>query len=211
MEQLIERIGRATLGLKVGVVAAILVVLTALNYFVVSIPYGPSISEVEKKITAAEAQQRKLDAEYIEKTAIANDLNRFRRERELLEQKLNEALAELPREKNIDELLQQFQDRAQKAGLQIESIEPKGEVAAGFYAKLPIAMKVNGNFHEVATFFDSVGRLRRIVNVSEIVLDQPKDVSGKVLVNAAFTATTFMFVEAKAAAAQPPAAQGAAR
>jgi type IV pilus assembly protein PilO len=197
MDQLVERIARASLGLKVGVVAAILVVLTAVNYFVASIPWGPSISEVERKIAAAEVQQRKLDAEYIEKTAIANDLNRFRRERELLEQKLAEALAELPQEKNIDELLQQFQDRAQKAGLQIESIEPKGEVAAGFYARLPIAMKVNGNFHEVATFFDSVGRLRRIVNVSEIVLDQPKDVSGKVLVNASFTATAFMFVQAK--------------
>lgn len=203
MDQLVERIARASLGLKVGVVAAVLVVLTALNYFVVSIPWGASISEVERKIAAAEVQQRKLDAEYIEKTAIANDLNRFRRERELLEQKLAEALAELPQEKNIDELLQQFQDRAQKAGLQIESIEPKGEVAAGFYARLPIAMKVNGNFHEVATFFDSVGRLRRIVNVSEIVLDAPKDVGGKVLVNANFTATAFMFVQTK-----PPAVPG---
>lgn len=201
MEQLVERIARASLGLKVGVVAGVLVVLTAVNYFVASIPWGPSISEVERKIAAAEVQQRKLDAEYIEKTAIANDLNRFRRERELLEQKLAEALAELPQEKNIDELLQQFQDRAQKAGLQIESIEPKGEVAAGFYARLPIAMKVNGNFHEVATFFDSVGRLRRIVNVSEIVLDSPKDVGGKVLVNANFTATAFMFVQTKPAAA----------
>ncbi len=210
MEQLVERIARASVGLKVGVVVAILAALTALNYFVFSLPFGPSISEVERKIAAAEVQQRKLDAEYIEKTAIANDLNRFRRERELLEQKLNEALAELPQEKNIDELLQQFQDRAQKAGLQIESIEPKGEVAAGFYAKLPISMKVNGNFHEVATFFDSVGRLRRIVNVSEIVLDQPKDVSGKVLVNASFTATTFMFLERKPAAAKQP-ARGAAR
>src|SRR5574338_648615 len=208
MEQLIERIARAPVGLKAGVVAGILVVLSALNYFAFSLPFGPPISEIERKIVATEVQQKRLDAEFIEKTAIANDLNRFRREREVLEQKLAEALAELPQEKNIDELLQQFQDRAQKAGLEIETIEPKGVVPAGFYAKLPIAMKVNGNFHEVATFFDSVGRLRRIVNVGDIVLQSPKDVHGKVLVNASFTATTFMFVEKKAEAPKKP---GAAR
>jgi hypothetical protein len=44
MEQLIERIAKAPLGLKMGVVAGALVLVTALSYFVFSIPYGPSIS-----------------------------------------------------------------------------------------------------------------------------------------------------------------------
>ncbi len=70
-------------------------------------------------------EQAQLDKEYIEKTAIANNLNQFRREKELLEQQLTEALAELPEEKKIEELLQLFQDRALKAGLKIRSIEPK--------------------------------------------------------------------------------------
>jgi type IV pilus assembly protein PilO len=56
-------------------------------------------------------------------------------------------------------------------------------------------MTVTGNFHEIATFFDSLGRLRRIVNVSDIVLDSAKDVSGKVVVNGKFLLTTFMFVK----------------
>jgi type IV pilus assembly protein PilO len=66
-------------------------------------------------------------------------------------------------------------------------------------------MTVTGNFHEIATFFDSLGRLRRIVNISDILMDQPKDVGGKVVVNAKFLATTFMFVEQKKTA---PAAGG---
>ncbi|HTN53479.1 MAG TPA: type 4a pilus biogenesis protein PilO [Anaeromyxobacter sp.] len=200
MEKLIERIAKAPVGLKLGVVAAALVVLTAVNYFVIAIPtFGPSVSEVEARIARAELDQKRLDGEFIEKTAIANDLNRFRRERELLEQRLNEALAELPEQKNLDELLQFFQDRATKAGLEISSIEPKDQQNAGFYARIPIQMSVDGNFHEIATFFDSLGRLRRIVNVSEIALSAPKDVNGKVIVNARFLATTFMFVDTKAA------------
>ena len=35
-------------------------------------------------------------------------------------------------------------------------------------------MTVTGNYHEIATFFDSLGRLRRIVNVSEIAARHPE-------------------------------------
>lgn len=199
MEQLIERIAKAPTNAKLGVVGVALVLVTALNYFVMSLPFGPSISDMNDRIDKAAVQQAKLDRDFIEKTAIANDLNRFRHERELLEQKLSEALAELPEEKNIDELLQQFQDRAQKSGLEIVTIEPKGQQTAGFYAKLPIQMKVSGNYHEIATFFDALGRMRRIVNVSEIALDTPRTQGGKVIVAGRFLATTFMFVDPKAA------------
>ena len=194
MEQLIDRIAKAPLGLKIGLVAGTLVLVTALSYFVFSLPYGPSISEVEVRIKKAETEQARLERDFTEKQAIANDLNRFRKEKELLEQRLAEALSELPEEKNIDELLGLFQDRAQKAGLEIATITPEPEKAEGFYARIPISMTVNGNFHEVATFFDSLGRLRRIVNVSDISMTTPKDVGGKLVVDAKFLVTTFMFV-----------------
>src|SRR5574341_17691 len=208
MEQLIERIAKAPLGAKIGVVAAGVVIVTALNYLVVAVPaFGAPVSTIETKIARADVEQRRLDNDLIEKTAIANNLNQFRREKELLEQRLTEALAELPKDKKIDELLQLFQERARKAGLEIATIEPQATVAEGFYARIPIAMTVAGNFHEIATFFDSLGRLRRIVNVSGIVMDAPKDVGGKVVVNAKFLVTTFMFVDQKKPA--PPAPGGA--
>src|SRR5512138_129474 len=197
MDKLLDRIVKAPLGAKVGALAAIVVALVALNYFVVSVTLGPSISELEDKIRGAQVQQAALDKEYIEKTAIANNLNQFRREKELLEQQLRDALAELPEEKNIEDLLQLFQDRALKAGLKIESIEPKAPATERFYARIPIPMAVRGNYHEIATFFDALGRMRRIVNVSEVQLDNPKDVNGKVILNGRFLVTAFMFVEAK--------------
>ncbi len=211
MEKLIERIAKAPLGAKLGVVAVALVLVTALNYFVMAIPYGDSISDVETKLKKVVTEQEKLDRDFIEKTSIANDLNRFRKEKELLEQRLEEALAELPEEKRIDELLQLFQDRAQKAGLEINTIEPQAVASEGFYARIPIPMTVTGSFHEIATFFDALGRLRRIVNVSDINLDSPKDVKGKVVVSAKFLVTTFMFVDPKAAQAGKAVKKGGAK
>jgi type IV pilus assembly protein PilO len=207
MEQLIERIVKAPLGAKVGVVAGIIAAITILNYFVLGMHFGLSISEIEDRIRRTKQQQATLDKEYIEKTSIANNLNQFRREKELLEQQLNEALAELPEDKKIEDLLQLFQDRAIKAGLKIGSIEPKPPATERFYAKIPIPMTVTGNYHEIATFFDSLGRMRRIVNVSEVNLDSPKDVNGKIILNGKFLVTAFMFVDpARPAGAARPGA-----
>ena len=207
MDRILDSIAKAPMAAKAGVIAAIVVLLTALNYFVVAIPtFGSSISEVEQKIVRTEAEQRRLDNDLIEKTAIANNLNQFRREKELLEQRLQEALAELPEEKKIDELLQLFQERARKAGLEISTIEPMPEVNEKFFARVPINMAVTGNFHELVTFFDSLARLRRIVNVNNILLDSPKDTRGKVILNGKFLVTTFMFVQPKV---EPPKAGAA--
>ena len=201
MDQLIERVAKAPVGAKVAAVTCAVILLTVLNYFVVSMRLGPSISEVNERIVRAEKDLAKLDKEFTEKTAIANNLNQFRREKELLEQQLREALAELPEEKKVDELLLLFQDRAQKSGLEIATIEPKTPVSEKFYARLPIPMSVSGNFHEIATFFDSLGRMRRIVNITDIVLDAPKDVNGKMVLNAKFLATAFMFIDPSTAPA----------
>jgi type IV pilus assembly protein PilO len=214
VEKLIESVMKASLGAKIGVVGGIVVALTVLNYLVVGASFGPSISDLEKKIHRAQLEQARLDKEYIEKTAIANNLNQFRREKELLEQQLREALAELPEEKNIEDLLQVFQDRALKAGLKIDSIEPKPPTTERFYARIPIPMVVKGNYHEIATFFDSLGRMRRIVNVSDIALSDPKDVGGKITLTGKFLVTAFMFVDPTkpgAGAAGPGARPGSPR
>jgi len=208
VEKFIESLVKAPLGAKIGVVALIVVAITVLNYFVIGAALGPSISDLETKIRRTQTEQARLDKEYIEKTAIANNLNQFRREKELLEQQLREALAELPEEKNIEDLLQVFQDRALKAGLKIDSIEPKPPTTERFYARIPIPMTVKGNYHEIATFFDSLGRMRRIVNVSDVALSEPKDVGGKVILSGKFLVTAFMFVDpTKAGAAGPGAAK----
>ena len=194
MNKFLDQIVKAPLGVKVGAVAALVAVITVLNYFVMGMDLGASISATEDGIRRAAKEQQQLDKEYIEKTAIANNLNQFRREKELLEQQLTEALAELPEEKRIEDLLQVFEDRALKAGLKIVSIEPKAPASERFYAKIPIPMQVTGNYHEIATFFDSLGRMRRIVNVSDVSLSDPKDVNGKVVLTGKFLVTAFMFV-----------------
>lgn len=202
MEQLIEKVSRAPWTTKVGVVAAVVLALCGGVYL---LGVQPVWDEIEK----TDARLKQLEGEYIEKQQIANNLNQYRKEREILEQRLTEALTELPNEAAIDDLLRQLNDLGAKSGLEITSVEPGGETPDKFFARIPIKMKVAGNYHEIAVFLDSVGKLKRIVNVSELSLKAPEKRAEKIVVNAEYVATTFRFLpQAEAEKAAPKGQKG---
>ena len=186
MEQLIERIIKAQWSTKILVVAGVILVLTGINY-------GLMVSTTTAETQQVDAQLKKLEGDFIDKQQIANNLNQYRREKDLLEQKLKEALTELP-DRDLDELLRQLSDVATKSGLDIYDVVPGKEAPEKFFARIPVRMKVVGNFHEVAVFFDSVGKLKRIVNINELKFQNPRQRNEKVVVDAEFTATAFRFI-----------------
>jgi type IV pilus assembly protein PilO len=197
MEQYLDKIAKAPAGLKYGGLAAVIVALTAANFFL-------AIQPTEDNIKKQVEQRRKLDLDLAEKSEIAQNLNERRREMDVLEQKLAEALTELPEKKEIDELLAQLNDIGKKSGLEIARVEPGKESVSGgeFFARIPIKMTVSGNYHEIAMFLQEIAGMRRIVNVNGIVLDKPAVKNEKVILQSSFIATTFRFVE-QAAAADP--------
>lgn len=188
MNNLLDRLVKLPLGTKLGALLLIGGLLTAANFFLV-------IDELHTKIEASKAQIRTLEEDLVKKRVIADNLNQYRRDKEVLERRLAEALTELPREAEIDELLRQLNDVGKKSGLEIVSLEPGAESAQTFYAAIPIRMRVAGNYHEIAVFFESVSKLRRIVNISGITFDSPTRKNEKVVLGASYQATTFRFIE----------------
>ena len=188
MEQLLERIAKAPLGAKLGGLAGVLAAITALNFFLV-------IQPIETTIQQQEGQQHSLDQQLAEKQEIAQNLNERRREMDVLQQKLDEALTELPETKDIDDLLAQLNDVGKKSGLEISQVTPGPEQPAQFFSRIPVRMTVTGNYHEIAVFLQEVSHLRRIVNVSDIKLGGPKVTNEKVVLQSNFLATTFRFLD----------------
>ncbi len=96
-----------------------------------------------------------------------------------------------------------------KAGLQLSSVEPGLEQKEGtFYSKkIPVKLSMIGNYHEIAAFFDLVGKLKRIVNISDITLKSPEKRGDKVVLKVDCLATTFRFLETSG---KPAPVQGAA-
>jgi type IV pilus assembly protein PilO len=197
MEQYLDKIAKAPAGIKYGGLAGAVIALTALNFFLL-------VQPTEDKIKAQVEQRRKLDTDLAEKSEIAQNLNERRREMDVLEQKLAEALTELPEKKEIDELLAQLNDVGKKSGLEIARVEPgKETVSSGeFFARIPIKMTVSGNYHEISMFLQEVANMRRIVNVNGIDLGRPTVKNEKVILQSTFVATTFRFVDQPAPAAK---------
>ncbi|WNG60459.1 type 4a pilus biogenesis protein PilO [Archangium gephyra] len=189
MDKYLERLAKAPPAVRFGGLGALVVLLTAANFF-----FG--IQPLEVEMERQRGEQRKLDLELAEKSEIAQNLNERRREMDVLEQRLAEALTELPENKDIEELLAQLNDIGKKAGLEIARVEPGPETVGGgdFFARIPIKMVVSGNYHEIAMFLQEVSTMRRIVNVNNIKLDGAKVKNEKVMLNTSFLATTFRFV-----------------
>lgn len=191
MEQLIDRINKLAMPVKVGIVIGLGIVLTAASYFFV---VEPILGEVE----SLKAQQDAAEKTLAEKQQIAENLNERRKEMDQLEQKLQDALTQLPEKKDIEDLLAQLNDVGKKSGLDIGTVSPGAEVVKSFYAEIPITVSVTGNYHEIAMFLQEIANLRRIVNVGDLKLGSPAVHGDKVMLSAQFVATTFRFNQTKA-------------
>ncbi|RKG67322.1 pilus assembly protein PilO [Corallococcus sp. CA054B] len=195
MEKYLDQLAKAPPAAKFGGLAAIVIILTVGNFF-------SFIKPTDENIARRAADRRKLDQELAEKSEIAQNLNERRREMDVLEQKLAEALTELPERRDMEELLAQINDIGKKSGLEIARVEPGKEYVEGteFFARIPIKMTVSGNYHEIAMFLQEMANMRRIVNVNNIKLDGATLKNEKVVLQSSFLATTFRFVDTKAAA-----------
>ncbi|QDE92363.1 pilus assembly protein PilO [Myxococcus xanthus] len=196
MDKYLDQFVKAPPAIKFGGLAFAVVALTVGNFFMF-------IQPTEEAIKSQISQRRKLDMELADKSEIAQNLNERRREMDVLEQKLSEALTELPEQRDIEELLAQINDIGKKSGLEISSVTPDKETVGGgdFFARIPIKMTVSGNYHEIALFLQEMANMRRIVNVNNIKLDSAVLKNEKVVLQSTFLATTFRFVEQKSAPA----------
>ncbi len=152
--------------------------------------YGPvamAYSESAEKL-------ENLNTQIINERRLARNLPKFQQEVRDLEVKLKIALQELPDEKDIPDLLKSVADLAKTSGLEVTLFKPEPEVRREFFAEVPVSMSVEGAFHQIAGFFDEVGRMPRIVNIKNIEMREPKKTERGLMVKGDCVATTFRYL-----------------
>jgi type IV pilus assembly protein PilO len=152
------------------------------------------ISPTKEEIVAAENRNSTLIDERDENRDIAENRDRWERRVEQLNDELAKAIKELPNEREIPELLRRISSIGKKIGLEFLLFQPLPEVPREFYADVPVKLKIEGSFHEVATFFDRIGKLNRIVNIRDITMASPFERSGKIVLTTDGTAVTYRFL-----------------
>jgi len=132
-----------------------------------------------------------------ENEAIARNLPRFKEEVGKLNAQLSKVVQELPNSREIPNLLETISNLGAVNGLEVVYIKPQNDVDKGFYAEVPISIKVKGGYHEMGLFLDALSRLPRIINVSNISMGNVREDerSGVIVLDISALATTYRYVE----------------
>jgi len=173
---------------KLLILACILGAIAALYAYLVYLPASAEIEKKKASISGQEIQLREL-------RTIAANIKLFRAESAKLREELKLAMAQLPTSKEIPSLLANVSNLGKEAGLEFLLFRPTPEVSREFYAEIPVEIKVKGTYNDVAIFFDKVGKLPRIVNISGVSMEGAKEVFDRWEITTSCTATTFKFIE----------------
>ena len=191
---------------QVGAFAALAVIGVGIFYQYVEVPGRSEMAERDAQLTLLRA-----DVEKGRETA--RKLPEFRSQVDELEGRLTNLRAVLPEEKDAGDLLRRLQTVATQSNLQIKSFKPSATVTKQLHAEWPISLELEGTYHNLAIFFDRVGKFTRIVNITAVDIEDKVSTEPNVNITAKCVATTFVLLDKpappKPGAATPPAAKKA--
>lgn len=127
--------------------------------------------------------------------AKAAQLDVLKVENKRLQRLLIEQQQQLPNRHEVSSLLKQVTDLGARSGLIFSLWRPDAAHVnrSGLYQELPVSVEVSGSYHQVGVFFEQVGKLNRIVNISGVRMT-PNPTSDQLTTS--FTATAFAAVDA---------------
>ena len=173
-------------------------VLFGIFYFVI---YSPTQDEIASIVVQSEQLQ-----EEIRKAERNQDkLKKLEEEKALNEKILEDLKGILPENEEVSQILRRIQAIASNARLKTSTFTFGAKTNREIYLEWPIAITLEGNYHNLGIFFDQVSRMKKIFNIDRLQLTPLTSLSYDYTISASFTATTYIYVE-KAAAS--PAVRG---
>ena len=195
--------------------AALLVVgavITGAAYFFVFKGQQEQNTKAQQALDAKLQENRELEA-YRPKLA------EIERQLASLKQQLEIERRIVPDEKEIDNFIKMLNAEALKAGIEVRSYTAKPTTARDFFTEVPFDLELDGPYYSLLSFFNQVGKLERIINISGLqVATTKKPGDAKVRhhyeyaptesVVASCTATTFFSHDSDPAAGAAKAVKG---
>jgi type IV pilus assembly protein PilO len=154
---------------KVGGFLAIFIIVQVAAYFI----FWQGQAEQIEKGREDVAKQKEV---FLEKKKLAVNLEAYKQQRAEIEQSFGALLKQLPNKSEMDALLIDINQAGLGRGLAFELFKPaEKENFTEFYAELPVNIKVTGNYHDLGAFASDVAKMPRIVLLTDLKLDPPKE------------------------------------
>lgn len=146
----------AKLGIGVGGMAVILVAA-----------YVLLLSPAYERVNKLEGSLQKVRDEIAQNRLVLAQLEAVRRQAALLEQELAVLAQKLPNERDMPPLYRTLSDAAYQSGLAVALFQPRAAQIRDYFAEIPITVNAEAGYHDLATFFDRLAGLPRVVNVEQ--------------------------------------------
>ena len=172
------------------------------------------LGDIGTQLQEEEAQELRLKADFSRKLPQALNLVALKRQKDEVQQQVTRLERQLPGRSEIDGLLSDINQAGLGRNLHFELFRPGPVAVKAYYAELPIALKVTGQYHDIGAFAGDISQLSRIVTLNNLTVTPARE--GGLVMEA--TAKTFRYldpaeieVQRKADATATPGSAGTAR
>jgi type IV pilus assembly protein PilO len=144
----------------------------------------------------AEQEEQDLRAQFESKQQRAANLEAYKGQLAEMERSFGALLRQLPGKTEVPNLLVDISQTGLAAGLTEKLFQPAPEKGNGFYAELPIRIRLVGSYHQFGAFLSGIAGLPRIVTLHDISIT-PVDANKGNYDNLVMdvTASTYRYIE----------------
>jgi type IV pilus assembly protein PilO len=128
------------------------------------------IQDKQKQLASIEQKELQLKKDFEAKQAKAVNLQAYKEQLAEMEIMFSSMLDQLPRKREIPDLLNDVTRTGLINGLQFQLFQPQGERRTDFYSELPIKMIIRGNYHQFGRFVSGLASLPRIVTLHDFTI-----------------------------------------
>jgi len=143
----------------------------------------------------AEQDELDLRAQFETKQQRAANLEAYKLQLGEMERSFGAMLRQLPGKTEVPNLLVDISQTGLAAGLQEKLFQPGAEKSNGFYAELPIHIRLVGSYHEFGSFVSGIAALPRIVTLHDISITPADSKGGYDNLTMDVTAKTYRYIE----------------
>lgn len=166
-------------------IGAILCVMLAVMYYLLF------YADLEQKIESAQSREGALQRDLADARQAEQTYQRDLAELAERQQRQAQLAKLLPNTTEYPAFLSSLQTVANVSGVSLTSWAPQPERAEQFYSRVPMALTLEGRYHQIAKFFREVGQLDRIINMEDISIRDPQVKDKDVIVKVTAMATAF--------------------
>lgn len=128
----------------------------------------------------AQAKEEQLKTEYKDLAVQTASLEVLQKELAEIESSIQRLIKQLPVSSEIPSLIQELYQAASRNDLTMSTVIPKPPVAEDAnIQRLPFTISVVGSYERLAQFLRDIGKMSRIVTLSNIQISYPDDSQGK--------------------------------